>query len=266
MVTIKNNGQKEIIVYALVSQISNEIYVWMSQASNYYSAYKKHANGQNLQTKDLFKRSEEKKSFPKMYLLEKLKLTRETTFSYCVAWSKYFQDHGWQVIAYPKVLSYLESLNDDTAVVFEHIKTVPIETVLSEDHLIVKGYRRIEKNRAPKNEIKITVSHKEYKMVQEQAERAKMTMSRYCKNNVLKGYIVSPTSLPTLPIYEYMGELREAKVILKQLLDSIYRTGKYYPADMENIQAMIERITKQQNLLHRDFKNYVKEIKKILPH
>ena len=138
--------------------------------------------------------------------------------------------------------------------------------VLNEKNLLVKNYKKGKQKGGIQKRITFNVSKKEYQRIQKDSQKAGLSMSRYCKNKVLKEYAVSPTSLPTLSIYEYMGEIREAKVILKQLLDTIYRTGKYYPADLENIQEMVEKITRQQELLHLDFKKYIKEIKKILPH
>lgn len=259
---IKDEQQKEIDIYVLISQINKEAYVWKVKKGNHYSAYKKHVNGQKTQTKELFKKSEEQKNFPKMYLLESLNVTEHTAFSYCVAWTKYFIEHGFDVIASERLLAYIKYMKRDAKTIYQCIEKVSLDEVLNKEHLLVKSYQRIEKKSPSKNQIKISVNSKEYETIRKKAAEAKMTMSRYCKNTALKGAIVS---IDALPMYEYFGDTQEAVNLLRQILYAFYQNGRYYPADLENIQAMVEQVLRSQENVSECYLKYAKEVKKILP-
>lgn len=85
-------------------------------------------------------------------------------------------------------------------------------------------------------------------------------MSR--RKNVLKENKIPAELDDTFPFYECQGELREAKSILSKLQQAIQENKKYYPAAaMENIERMVEQITKQQSVLSDEMKKYCDKVK-----
>lgn len=255
---------KEIEIYVLISQISNEFYVWKAKSPNSYQAYKDHAGKKFKQTKDLFERAEKEKKFPQMYLLETIATTSETAYRHCIAWTKYFVEHGMQPLAAERILKHADDLLPETKEIYDVFKNNSLEDVLSDDCLIVSDFKKnsTARKRTPKDEIKITVSHKEYELIRERAEKSGLSMSRYCKNMVLEGkinYLESP------PPWEYIAEIRGAKIILRQILYAIYKTGKYFPADMENIEKMSEIICEEERKFTQAYSENTKLLMKLLP-
>ena len=112
---------KDIEIYGLISQVSNEVYVWKVKKPNHYQAYKNHIYGRKLDTKEFCKSAEERNSLPKMYLLDEIKATEKTAFSYCIAWNKYFKEHGYQLVAYDSIIGIVEELTGEAHTVSDVI-------------------------------------------------------------------------------------------------------------------------------------------------
>lgn len=255
---------KEIEVYLLISKISKEFYVWKIQKGHHYTAYKNHIHLRFKQTKDMIQRSEQEEKFPEMYLLETLTTTEETAFKHCVAWTKYFIEHGMQSLSNSTILAYTNDLNQETRVIYDAIKHTPVEEVISDGHLLVSDYTKKPRtaNREPKDEIKISVSHKQYEQIKKTAEENKLTMSRYCKNMVLDGRVIQ---IETPKLWEYNAEVRQAVITLRQILYAYYQNGRYFPADLENIQKAIDKITGSQDKVAEDFRKYAEAAQELLP-
>lgn len=255
---------KEIDVFVLISQISNEFFVGKTRTENAYNVYKDHARFRSKQTKELFQRSEKENKFPRLYLLETIVTTEEIAFQHCVAWTKYFMEHHHIALTSNRILSYTSDMLPETKIVFNEIKKLPIETVLCDEKLIVKKYRKQDRAVAKKakDTIKIYLTHEEYERIRTKAEQKNLSLSRYCKNIALEGHIVT---LDSPPLSEYLAEVRGAKIILRQILYAYYQNGKYYPADLENIQKMIDKICDGEERLQEEFRENTRQIMKLLP-
>lgn len=255
---------KEIDIYVIVSQIGNEVFVWKAKHPNSYQAYKDHTNHKFKQTKDLFERSEKEEKFPNLYVLETIITTQEEAFRHCVAWTKYFIEQGYTAISPSTLLNYTNDLLPETNEIYQRIKNLSVEEVLTTERVLVTDYKKRKKpaKREPKDEIKFTVSHNEYNHIVKCAEENGLSMAKYCKNMVLAGRIIT---LDSPPLSEYLAEVRGAKIILRQILYAYYQNGKYYPADLENIQKMIDIICDEEKKLQEEFRENTRQIMKLLP-
>lgn len=259
--------KKTIKIYALKSEISKEIFVWKAEKTRLYQLYKVHVGKQNNQTKDLFERSELAGEYPKMYLLDTVTATEREAFRHCVAWTRYFSDKGFILLARKKILDYAVDLLPETQTIYDGIKDLPVEQVLTEEGLVVRNYRRktkFAKEDAEKEESTLTIylTRDERENVRKLAEEEGMSLSRYCKNMVLDGQIVN---IETPPVWEYMDSLREAKIILRRTLYSIYQSEKYNPADLANIEKGIEKIILSEEKVDATLRKFTREIAKRLP-
>lgn len=260
----KKQEPKEMAVYVLISQDGTTCYVGKTARGNEYNAYKEHVRFHKKETAEFFKAAEKSRCYPEMYLLTTVTATQEWAFRYCIAWTRYFLEHGISSLAYPMTQAYAWDLLPETEELYNEIKDMPLETVLDEANVLVASYKKKDKNapRTPKNEIKISVSHEEYEKIRLAAEKQNMSMSRYSKNMVLEGRIMT---LEPPEIFEYMAEVRGAKVILRQILYAIYVNGKYYPADLENIQNMVDRICEMETMVHNAYGENTKALYRLLP-
>lgn len=253
---------KEIDIYVIVSRINREVFVWKTKSSNCYKAYKEHAAGRYARTKTLFEKSEKQGLFPYMYLLETLQTTDELAFRHCIVWTKYFTNHGYTSCGYKTVDRYSEDMNEDTLSIYDKIKNLPLESVLRIEQIVVHKYKRQQKKKVSDNsEITIYLESDDYEMVRKKAMELNLNLVDYCKSMVLNGCI---QSIAPPPILEHTAEVREAKIILKQVLYAYYRNGRYYPADLETIQKMIDKITDAEKKVSRSFRKYAETSSKIL--
>lgn len=259
-----DNSIKEFEIFVIVSQISDEIFVWKTKKEQSYIIYKNHVRQQNKQTKDLFMRSEKEKKFPQMYLLETIIATEETAFRYCVAWTKYFIQQGRKPLSKKIILAYTDDLLPETEEIFDKIKDLPIEQVLCEKQSIVSDYQKKDKTapKKAKEEIKIYLTQREYKKIKKKADEQGLSLSRYCKNIALDGHIIN-MECPSMS--EHTAEVRGAKIILRHILNAFYQNGKYYPADLENIQKMVDRICEHEDALTDAFHENTQMLFKLLP-
>lgn len=251
-------------IYVIVSQISNEFFVGKTKAGNAYNAYKDHARFKNKQTKKLFMQSEKEKKFPQMYILESLEITEQMAFRHCIAWTKYFMDQGLTPLSTAMIVGYTDDMLEDTKDFYESIAPLRLNEVLSEEKLRVKNYQKKDKSapKRSKEEIKLYVSTKQYEKIEERAKSQNLTLSAFCKNAALESQFITIEA----PDYsEYIAEVRGAKVILRQILYAIHTNGKYYPADMENIQKAVDKICEQEEAFREAFRENTKVLMKLLP-
>ena len=134
--------KKDMIVYAIVSREENAVYVGKTGAGNHYEAYKNSVRGRKMETKQFFEAADEKKKFPPMYFLTAVTATEQGTYTYMVAWVRYFMERGMTLLNYPGTRDYAMDLLPKTERVYGEIKNLPMETVLAEDKLLVRSYKR----------------------------------------------------------------------------------------------------------------------------
>lgn len=254
-----NKELHEIDVYVIVSQISNEFYVWKCQSGRLYENYKAHAAGRSISTKELFERSDKEAVFPKMYCLETLQTTERMAFRHIVAWTKYFIEHGFEPLAYDTIVAYAGDMVEYTQSVYDRIDLLPIEAVLAEDKCIVKQYKRRGESKSKRDRLTVYLTPKEYDEIEKKAKQMGLSMTRYARNMVLDGRIIY---MHTPQTWEVTDKIRETNIILKQILYAIYQNGKYYPADLKNIQKMCDRMSDIEDEIIDIIEKYSDEIVK----
>lgn len=254
----------EADIYVIVSKISNEFFVGKTKAGNAYNAYKDHVRLRNKQTKKLFMQSEEQENFPQMFILETLESTEQMAYRHCIAWTKYFMDRGLTPLSTATMAGYAEDMLEDTKEIYERISGLSMEEVLCEENLRVKNYQKKDKAEAekPKEQIVIYTTTEQYEKIAERAKKQNLNLSAFCKNAALEAQFITVEA----PDYsEYIAEVRGAKVILRQILYAIYTNGKYYPADMENIQKAVDKICEQEEAFRDAWRQNTKVLMKLLP-
>lgn len=242
------NEKIDTEIYVILSSNSNEFYIGKTKKPNHYQAYKDHARLKNVQTKELFSRAMDEGLPPKMYLLETINATKTEGYSRCVVWTKYFLDHGYSPIATRTTVDYANDLTDENLQIYSQIKDTFIEKIIDENNLLVSNYEPRTKEKK-KDHIAICVTPEEYDYVQKCAEKEGLTMSKYCKEMVIAGEIVR------VNLSEHLREIRQIKKVLYEIQLAILQNGRYYPADLENLQKLVDRINNEQ-------KNVVKTIAK----
>lgn len=239
----KENNTRSHKIYALLSSSSNEFFVGKTYAADPNVAYKNHASLKNQQTKKLFSEARKTQNFPKMYLLEAVNVTQETAYGYCVAWTKYFVEQGLTPLTNEKVLTYIEELTEENETIYNCIKAVPMESVLSEEHLLIGSWTMKMKREKPSertekkdHRVTLNLTLDNLELLSHKAKEAKMSLSKYCLTMALNGYVA------TINVWEYLDALRDFTDVLQKILLAILQHGKYYPADLDNILKLLEMV------------------------
>lgn len=256
---IRETPPKETEIYVLISQISNEFFVSKIKFPNHYQAYKDHVGLKNAQTRELFRESEKQNKFPKMYLLNHLNTDAETGFKHCVAWTKYFIEHGYKPLSEGRILDYAKDLLDETKIIYEGIKDIPLDETLSDTQLLVENYIRKKGSKSTrKNDaISFRISQKEYEAIAQRAENTGLSMAKYCKNMALNGEV---NLIKTYTAYDILNEMRAIRITLTQTMNAICINGRYYPEDIRIIQECIEKQRElYEQFAEKDHENFKKE-------
>lgn len=231
-----------IEIYLIHSPETNEVFVGKVRHPNSYQAYKDHVRGQKSPTKEFFQRVKETGNYPKMYLLELLETTETDAYGHLIVWTRYFSDAGFTVLAHKKNLDFSAELTEKNQKIFEEIKEIPLEKILSEDKILVKSYtpksKKREVSEAKPRQISIFVTPEEYEILAQRAAQEHTSMSKYCKRMALDGCILR------LETYKYSEEIRLLKDAMRGIMIAILQTGKYYPDDVDRIQKQVDKLTK----------------------
>lgn len=236
---------RDMVVYVIVSPIDKRFYVGKTRKHTVSNHYKDHNILRNRCTKQLFLDAKAHTLKPKMYLLEALETVDATAFQHCVAWTKYFMDHGYQSIANEKINRYAADLLPDTKMIYDAISGYELEAVLCDEQILEpkeRGGQKTENNKtAPADTTVITfrVAKSDAKKIQEAAERKGWNLSEYCRAAAVDGCVVH---VDFKPLIQYTRQISGMRDMLMKLIDTIHETGNYYPQDLENVQRMADAV------------------------
>ena len=119
----------DIEIYAIISPDTNQVFVGKIKHPHHYQAYKDHVRLQKKPTRELFSGAAQTQIFPTMYLLERLEATENVAYGHLIAWTKYFLDKGFNVLAHQKNLDYAEDLLDENKLFYLSIKDKSLEEI-----------------------------------------------------------------------------------------------------------------------------------------
>lgn len=254
----------KIEIYALIDENTSTFFVWKCKYPNHYQAYIDHSRGKNSKTKDTFVRAHLTGIFPKMYSLDCLEMTGETAYCYTLAWTRYFIDKNYTSLSSPKFIEKAMDMSHTTQTIYDCIKNVPIEKVICGDHILVENHkiRKTKKKESNNTKIDFRLSKKEFETVSEKARKCNLSLSKYCKNLALEGKI---NLIEGVDITEFLIEVRRVRALLRQILYSIDRNGRAYPADLERVQKCIDSINEGYKGVVDTYIEYVEMLKKLSP-
>ena len=253
--TRSKNEKIDTEIYVILSPDNTEFYVGKTKKPNHYQAYKDHVRLKNAQTKNLFSRSIENGLAPKMYLLETINATKTEAYSHCVVWTKFFLHNYFSPIAAQTTIDYANDLNDENLKLYLQIKDIPIEKIINNETLLVSNYES-RKQEKKKDHIGVCVTPEEYDFIQTRAEKEGLTVSKYCKELIVKDKIIR------IDLSDYLREMRDIKKILYEIQFAILQNGRYYPADLENLQKLVNRLDDGQKKVVRAVASQSKKLKK----
>lgn len=241
-------------VYIIISPFDDKtFFISKTKQDRLRKTYAEHYGLRVSKTKALFERAKEENLLPALYILEAQKMSGEEAFGRCVAWTKYFLEHGFTQTKTDILTVYAKSLSDSTAEFYAKIRDEKLEDVLQPKDGIFPEYgkrNRVEnKLRNINRAVPVHFDNEEYTLLKNKAEELGLSLNSYCRRMILNGRIVQ-TDFGV--IGKYLEEFTSSKTLIKQIGYSIFSTGNYFPADLENIQNFIDQLTELEKKVNEE--------------
>ena len=249
---------RDIEIYAIIFPESQQVFIGKNWAPNHYQSYKDHVGERKKHTKALFKIAKQTGNFPKMYLLNRLETTEIRAYHYIIAWTRFFTDKGFQVLTHTRTSDYATDLLDETQGIFDSIKGFSLEEITGEERILVGSYTpRAEKTDDVPTQITINLSPEEYRHIKAKADAEHMSLSKYCRLMAVDGTVTR------ISFSEYADEIRAYKRVMREVQLGIYQSGKYFPADLENMQKLVKQINANQKRVIKTFEREFTKLQKL---
>lgn len=240
----KAEPMRDYLIYVILSPLNDKRFIVnKTGAKRLYKTYSEHFNLRVTKTKEMFSESRKKSLLPPIYKLEEIHSTEQDVFRRCVAWTKYFIDHGYSQIADDYLGAYANDIMPETQKYYASIKSEPIDEVLFPLYGEFPDYGKQRKQQDTNTKVTLLLNREEYVELKNAAEENEMSLSAYCKSMCLNGRIVKAD---LSFIGEYVDMFNDYKTLMRHMLFTINRTGKYYPADLKNIQEGIDKLIEIQ--------------------
>ena len=248
MAHIKKENKAEalfdFVIYVIVSPIDEKkIYISQTGQHRLRKHYTEHVNLRVPKTEKMFSSAIEAGELPPIYILEANRISKKEAGRRCVAWLKYFLDHGYSQCTEDNLTAFANDLLDQTKQTYDQIKEIPLDEILQPDGGVLRDYKFQAERKNNKTGILLHVEVDEYETIKRMAEEEGLSMNAYCKQMALNKRILR---VDLSFIGEYMSDFSEVKNLIKQILYTICMTGKYLPADLQNIQNSVDRMTELQ--------------------
>lgn len=251
----KKAEAKEYVIYLIVSPIDpKKIYINKTYPHRLRKAYTEHIKLRVTKTKDMCSKAAEQHILPPLYVLETALMPPREAFRRCVAWTRYFSDYGYTQITEDILTEYAMDLIPAAEAYYERIKATPIDTILSHENRACINYKLAESHGSnnSRHSVSFTVTKEQHQALVEAARKENISLNKYVIKQVLNGQTIH---LDFNYISDYLDEYAPSKLLLKQILFSVYTTGKYYPADIRNIQQSVDRLCQ----IEKKVSNKIKE-------
>lgn len=259
---IKDEIKLRLSIFVILFLEEKAFFVWKTPEANLKNTYKHHYYLNNSKTKELFKAEKEKGLHPPMFLLETVDATHEEAFLHCIAWSKYFEDHGYSSLGGEFIDKYVRRLGEESKALYEKIKDNSFNVVCPKDEELFPefGKKKVKRDDPTRRLVSFWLTPEEYDEVKSEATQYGKTMSEFCRNKVRDGrvIVVAPEVFSTLTkhIDKFVSRDKE----LKNMILTIYSTKTYFPADLEFLQMAVEENARQQKEAMQDVKDILQEL------
>ncbi|MBP3313476.1 MAG: hypothetical protein J6K84_02325 [Oscillospiraceae bacterium] len=117
-------------IYALYDWDSHVAFLAKSYAEDLRPLYSKHISGKNIYTEEYFGK-EAPYVMPQLAVLESVKGTYRDAYRHVVAWTRVFQDAGFEMIMQSGIVYHAHALHPATKAVYDTIRAIPLHVALA---------------------------------------------------------------------------------------------------------------------------------------
>lgn len=255
---------EEISIYALAAPSEKKVFVWKALSRNLRRTFTDHYNLYNEKTVDMVRTIKAERQIPLMFLLDEIVTIHKLAYNHCVAWARYFKEHGYDVVPMKNITVYADDLSDTQQKIYDSIQQIPVEEVCGPHKNLFPNYRPADLKRAEEDETKryiisVPVEKDEFERIKKAAKQNGRSTASFCRERILAGRTVNFNFDFAM---EFFNEMIKNRELLRQILYTIYMQKSYTKVDLENIQILIDEVFVNARQINKEFERQVKELKK----
>lgn len=252
-------------VYALVfGQGRDKVYVGQCQASPRHvrQAYRLHIAGQYAATKRPMEEALGARRLPTMYALAEYEGYSGKSLTRVYAYARYFRDNNAVIFMPENSAEFIEELSENSQAVFDAIRDVPMDEMLSPDRVLVKDYRLREwdadgAGKAPAKDsdkvyMSVYTTRGNADRIRERAAGCGLSVSEYGVQMMLNGAVVQTDGQALADIYKAEVGLMEAVHKLKDSIKQYDGVYKAHEKELAQIQDDVHELTEDVRRMQRD--------------
>ena len=262
--TVKENR----FFFALLMQNGTSFYIGHTAAKNGpRTAYMRHRRGLNIYTQKYFLGAEPG-NLPGMYKLEDFKCTRADAYKRMLAWVALLTSEGYECLSgelFSFDAAHLEGVTQKYFAELQQRFPEGCGEIFAPDQNLFANYgtrkQRPENDDGDDKILTLRISRKEYDALSKSAADQGMTMNKYCRSRLVNRNVIH---VDYHFLIEHLQTYDEVAEDLKSILLAIYQTQNYYPADLENIQRLIDKVSESAEVVRKAYRKNMSNLNRKL--
>ena len=262
----------ELSVYVIFNLKKDSVFIWTGKKGNLRRNFFNHCTLRHPGTKAMFEEAQKSGALLEIYLLEDIVATKKMAYGNCLAWAKYFVEHGFNLVPYRRIEECCEVLTERQQALYNKIKDIPFEQICGPGKVLFRNFGQkkedkkenkvvLNKNGVAKTRMSVPLSWPEYEAVRRASKEKGISMAAFVRNRILNE---KTFNIDFDFAQENFKNLCDAKENLRQIVFAIYTEGSYSQADMKNIQTLVDIILGEANEIKRKYDDHTRKIKKEL--
>lgn len=271
--------EKRQVIFLLRSPKTKEFFVGHCSPNSLIPIFRQHWAGNRNHTNECFTALKKEGIHPCLTVLEECVATDVKAYAHVVAWTKVFVEAGYTPLNQGNVLDYINDMLDDSAAVYEKIKTENLDKICDCSNCEVANYGRERcpfyggredyvssiwtQKEAKSTQLNLRLTETELEQIQENAKYCDRTVSAYAREVLLNMCFVSANYAD---IKEHSMKIQVLQMSVMQLIFTILKRREYVPKDVEYILDSLRKLEKMEAEISENHSKFVeigrKEVRK----
>lgn len=250
-------------VYALVSPMEQHVFVGVVPSSRERRRYSDHRDLRQQETEELVSRCNGADVEPVMYRLQGLECTAAEAHLWRLAWIRFFIEAGYESVARQDLTHAALSDEEKVTMRFEAIRHEALDKVLSADAQMFPKARFGRKERKAGELVAITfrVSQEEADAIQSAAREKRVTVPQHCRDVMTNGINIH---FNMSMLSSYLAEIQQLKKTIMLTAYTIYKTKKYYPPVLRQIQEAVDTLAAQETRMQEVLTHHIVDVRETI--
>ena len=234
-------------IYVLIFENERAFFVGKTVIENLWKVFDSHFRGQNALTRELFQDYIQAQKLPKMFLLNKITGTDNDAFQYCIAWSKFFFEKGYKVLAGEKMEEFIADSDPAMEQLYQQIRDIKVDEICSEKHTLFPEFGNSSKRKRSasstqdpdKIRIEVILKKNEYLYFKKLAKEYGVSMSQLFLHFARHGDYIR---MDTRALEEYVRTMKGSSNMLSGIISTILLSMQYFPSDIDRLCEVSEKM------------------------